>query len=495
MQAYIKQGVKAVYVPITGAYKFFHPLGAPCSNPHKITVDFMIEHKNNDKGMIVSNSLNALVPTIYITSPKVLNEFYIKEVEYYKRIPLLNSIVNKMFFYEGGPQSIKLKGVWANFFKYDNVVKIMPGIQQIVFDRVKSLKKTWKEGEDLKTWKKFDLHHFLKDTFDDIVHITMLGEYNPEKVPKVDGLALSQAIEKYMNCAFGMVKKPAHPLTFGLSSRFGLTKIARTYHKIEKKLVEETKILLLNRLDNPKETINIIDQMHNWNKQCDAPGGDPTLKMDLVAMISNLFFFYAAGTDTSRSASSSGYYLLSAHKEIKERVIKDFEQSLFGGDVQSFIDNPKQHIDYDKAPVLDMFVKELLRLWGPSTMSHYRTCTKSHKLNGVTIHKNTRLNFCPVGFHKDPDYFTNPNTINIDRFTEENMQKIKRRTYIPFGEGYRKCSGVYLGYNLVKCCLIALLSHFEIGKQEDFDPKWIIQFAIDMPKIELQMRPRSDVKF
>ena len=147
-------------------------------------------------------------------------------------------------------------------------------------------------------------------------------------------------------------------------------------------------------------------------------------------------------------------------------------------------------MDYDNSPVLDMYVKEILRLYGPSTISHYRVCTRTHKLNGITVKKHTKVGFAPVGFHKDPSFHENPLFFNMDRFSEENIKNVQRRTFIPFGEGNRKCSGVYLGYNLVKLTLVSLLSHFEIQKQEDFDPKWMIQFAIEMPKVVMKLRPR-----
>jgi hypothetical protein len=91
-----------IYIPLTGAFKFIHPANKPCPDPHEKTMDFFLKHKNAPHGMIVTNSPNYKEPTLYLTSPQTLNEFYIKEIEHYTRVGHPPSAFDDMFFLKGG---------------------------------------------------------------------------------------------------------------------------------------------------------------------------------------------------------------------------------------------------------------------------------------------------------------------------------------------------------------------------------------------------------
>jgi hypothetical protein len=122
MRKYTKQGIKSVYVPLIGAFKFFHPqLKIPHEDPSEICTTFYQKHKGSPHGMIVTNGVNHIEPTIYLNCPKVINEFYIKEVDYYRRCEHHKTRVKGTFYLKGGEKGLAHKGVFANFFGY-NVV-------------------------------------------------------------------------------------------------------------------------------------------------------------------------------------------------------------------------------------------------------------------------------------------------------------------------------------------------------------------------------------
>lgn len=81
--------------------------------------------------MIVSNSVNHLEPTIYLVDPKVINEFYLKETDHYRRVEQHKTLACNMFYMIGGDEGLAHKGVFADFFRYDKVQELMPSIQKI----------------------------------------------------------------------------------------------------------------------------------------------------------------------------------------------------------------------------------------------------------------------------------------------------------------------------------------------------------------------------
>lgn len=159
--------------------------------------------------------------------------------------------------------------------------------------------------------------------------------------------------------------------------------------------------------------------------------------------------------------------------------------------MQKFTENPSVEIDWEKCEKLDQFVKETLRLWGPNNMLIYRVCLKNHKLGSILIKKGTRIGYAPFYFHRHPRYFPNPDEFVVERFSPENRENIPKRVYMPFYEGARACSGVYLGEQMVRCLAVALLTQFEIDSDPDFEPSWLLTISVEIPDLRVRIRPRQ----
>lgn len=55
----------------------------------------------------------------------------------------------------------------------------------------------------------------------------------------------------------------------------------------------------------------------------------------------------------------------------------------------------------------------------------------------MLIEKGTAVFVCSYVFHRDPQYFPNPDVFDPDRFSKKNSEKRHPFVYLPFGEGPR----------------------------------------------------------
>lgn len=86
-----------------------------------------------------------------------------------------------------------------------------------------------------------------------------------------------------------------------------------------------------------------------------------------------------------------------------------------------------------------------------------RIVTKPYTIPETNIKLNTGTKIIiPVHtIHYDPKYYTDPETFNPDRFSEENIHNMHPNTYMPFGDGPRICIGMLI-FNLTEYLIIII---------------------------------------
>lgn len=70
-----------------------------------------------------------------------------------------------------------------------------------------------------------------------------------------------------------------------------------------------------------------------------------------------------------------------------------------------------------------------------------RVCNKTYKIPGtdIVIEPGTKVHIPIHSIQQDPDYYSNPEEFNPERFSEEN--KDKKYPFLAFGDGPRICIG------------------------------------------------------
>jgi cytochrome P450 len=83
---------------------------------------------------------------------------------------------------------------------------------------------------------------------------------------------------------------------------------------------------------------------------------------------------------------------------------------------------------------LDMVVSETLRKYPPINVVT-RKCTKEYQIpnSKLVVPKGTQVTIPIYSLQRDPQYFPEPDKFDPERFSSENIHKIRPFTYLPFG--------------------------------------------------------------
>ncbi|XP_046433111.1 probable cytochrome P450 6a13 isoform X1 [Neodiprion fabricii] len=191
---------------------------------------------------------------------------------------------------------------------------------------------------------------------------------------------------------------------------------------------------------------------------------DPIGASETITMLegaAQVFIFWLGGFETSSSAATHCLYEMAMNQDIQEKLAKEINTVLekFGG------------LTYDtimKMPYLDKVVSETLRKY-PSFPILNRECNREVELpeTGFIVPTGTPIIVPVLGIHWDPEIYPDPDRFDPERFSEENIAKRHRYSYLPFGEGPRNCIGMRFGLLQTKIGIITLLSKFRFKPTPD----------------------------
>jgi cytochrome P450 len=139
-----------------------------------------------------------------------------------------------------------------------------------------------------------------------------------------------------------------------------------------------------------------------------------------------------AGHETTATALTWTWYLLSQHPEVERRLHAELDTVLAG-------QLPAVE-DLDALPYTRMVIQEALRLYPPA-FGFTRFATASDEIGGYTIPANSVMFVSAYCTHRHPAFWEEPEAFDPERFTPERSAGRPRFAYIPFGGGPRQCIG------------------------------------------------------
>ncbi|XP_063371105.1 cytochrome P450 6B2-like [Cydia amplana] len=180
------------------------------------------------------------------------------------------------------------------------------------------------------------------------------------------------------------------------------------------------------------------------------------LEMDNLLMAAQVFVFFAAGFETSSSATSYTLHQLALHPDQQARCQQEIDEVLTRYDGKLCYDA------VNEMKYLKMCFYESMRLF-PSLGFLIRKCSKPYTFpgTGVSIDEGTAVVIPVQGLQTDEQYFEEPEEFRPERFHPDN--RVHNHVYLPFGEGPRACIGERLGLMQSLAGLAALLRQCSVA--------------------------------
>jgi cytochrome P450 len=172
-----------------------------------------------------------------------------------------------------------------------------------------------------------------------------------------------------------------------------------------------------------------------------------------------LMTFLFAGHETTATALTFTWLLLSQHPEVERTLVAELEEVL-DGEPPSFADLPD--LEYT-----EQVLREAMRLYPPVPQIP-RDTTEPVELGGYGIPEGATVAACQWTVHRDGSLWSYPHEFRPERFEHDDRPRF---AYFPFGGGPRRCIGEQFAMVEGKLILATLARryHLELVSDPDVD--------------------------
>ncbi|MCH5645666.1 cytochrome P450 [Gordonia sp. ABSL49_1] len=198
-------------------------------------------------------------------------------------------------------------------------------------------------------------------------------------------------------------------------------------------------------------------------------------------VVNHMIFVLMAAHDTSTITMTQMAYRMAKSPEWQERAR-----------AESLELNPELgYDDLSRMGALDLILKESLRMC-PPVPAQPRMAIKDTSVQGFFVPKGTIVTVSQLTNHRDPEFYTNPDMFDPERFSKERAEdKGHRMAWTPFGGGVHKCIGLYFGQMEIKTILHHLLRGYEWSVPADYEiPMDYSSLPVPKDKLPVNLRRR-----
>ncbi len=182
-----------------------------------------------------------------------------------------------------------------------------------------------------------------------------------------------------------------------------------------------------------------------------GPEGSMTLSDSVIH--DQIVTILLAGTETTATALSWTFVLLSGHPAVERRVVAELDDVLG--------DKPIEHADLARLPYTTRVIEESLR-HSPPIWLITRRAVEDVELGGHLIPRGASVLLSPYLTGHDPALIPDPEVFDPDRWASEPMTNALRRAALPFGAGPRKCIGDSFAVTEIAVALATILRKWRL---------------------------------
>ncbi len=179
-----------------------------------------------------------------------------------------------------------------------------------------------------------------------------------------------------------------------------------------------------------------------------------------------------AGYETTATALTWTWYLLSQHPEVERRLRAELD-TVLAGQVPTV-----EHLD--ALPYTRMVIQESMRLY-PPVFGFTRHAVAEDEIGGYRIQANSIIFVSQYCTHRHPEFWEEPERFDPERFTPERSVDRPRFAYFPFGGGPRQCIGNNFAMMEVQLVLATIAQRYSLR---------LVPGHTVEPHILLTLRPR-----
>ncbi|MGQ0602834.1 MAG: cytochrome P450, partial [Anaerolineales bacterium] len=179
----------------------------------------------------------------------------------------------------------------------------------------------------------------------------------------------------------------------------------------------------------------------------------------------------AAGHETTATALTWVFYLLSQHPEVEQQLHDELARVLNG--------RTPAMSDLPNLPYTRMVIDEAMRLYPPAAITGRHTLA-ADELSGFAIPARRDV-FIPIhAIHRDPRWWPEPDAFKPERFAAESDRP--RFAYLPFGGGPRQCIGNIFAQTEAQLILATVAQRYSLRTL----PGHIVE-----PELKLVLEPKG----
>ena len=190
----------------------------------------------------------------------------------------------------------------------------------------------------------------------------------------------------------------------------------------------------------------------------------------------NCFVLFGAGFDTSSSALTWWIGMMATHPEIVSQLRGEIASARAGAGTLETI---------ARLPFLNATIKEVLRLYSPSTALFTRVALRDVVIADTTVAKGTLVVVPIWNLHHDPRSFAEPDVFRPERFMP-GAPTFPRGAYLPFGAGPHFCLGQTFAMTEMALIAAHIIENFDLALEKGA--------ALPKPIVDVALKPATPLR-